>query len=108
MGGVKHTPGPWKFTTLDIGDEDFILVPWGVISENGVQVIDGEGGLHSWEGAATTPEERYANARLITAAPELLAVARSVVDMLGNDCHAYKTCEMARAAISKATAEASP
>ena len=54
----KHTPGPWM---IDPDDRD--------------QVLDstGQSAIHStFCGMKFAPEEREANARLITAAPELL------------------------------------
>ena len=78
---AEHTGGEWRFTTEDIGDEDFIVVPWEVKSSNGVTVVDSEGGLHSWELPHVSREEREANARLIAAAPKMLVyIARMLID----------------------------
>jgi hypothetical protein len=75
----KHTPGPWEYTEHDIGDDAFIVVPCNIVAKNGVFVVDFDGGLYSWEGAKASNDERYANARLIAAAPDLLAACKEAL-----------------------------
>ena len=71
-----HTPGPWKITKEDVGDEDFIIIPTGIEGANGKTVVGSVGGLCS-EDCDLKEGELEANANLIAAAPELLeALAR--------------------------------
>lgn len=75
----KHTPGPWKcgqylgqsswVVHMDVGDRG-----------RGMDIVDGVAGL--------TPEQRLANARLIAAAPELLAAAQAAKLALDDLLHA--------------------
>lgn len=89
-----HTPGPWK---IDENEE----LPLAVIQDN----EDGEGVCEIGKPGSTaysaTPEQ-WANARLIAAAPELLAVLRILVQQ---EWHPHlSTLDAARAAIAKAVA----
>ena len=61
---MSHTPGPWEITVLP------------------------SGAYHLTNGASAAPSEKTANARLIAAAPELLATLKHLVhwhDQLGQD-----------------------
>lgn len=90
---MKHTPGPWEVNgpgEFEICDLDLIRITANVpISEDG-------------------PKRTLADARLIAAAPELLAALQSVYkrleDILSrlND-EDYSELDTARAAIAKAT-----
>lgn len=104
VGNMKaqHTPGPWHVTASD--PDGFVcdrrgnnIVPYGYLDGN------------------MTPE-RWANARLIAAAPDLLAVAVSAAscwDFMSRDmglpaierAAAARKAEEARAAIAKARGE---
>ena len=107
---IKHTPGPWTLDTIsgwrDGSDRDL----------NGDIYIRGEGdGLPFGQVFADTEErealdpeiipERIANARLIAAAPELLAALEEMTELIqwsesgGEEERAY---DAARAAIAKA------
>ena len=87
----KHTPGPWK------ADEGMIVVAGHCVAT-----------YHSRDACG---EETEANARLIAAAPDLLAVVRMVVrsrddaDAAGDHYAELPThvTDAARAAIEKAT-----
>jgi hypothetical protein len=79
----KHTPGPWRVDShFNIFYKD-AMVAFPCIS----------GGL-----------DQKANARLISAAPELLEALLLCVDAL-EDGHWQETKQAARAAIAKATGE---
>lgn len=77
---AQHTPGPWKYHT-----------GFGSVQRHHIQT---EGGFQ----IACTPEcdeHTQANARLIAAAPELLAACYTVIDAIKN----------VRRAIAKATGQ---
>jgi hypothetical protein len=61
----KHTPGPWQITT------DFI----NVFNEDAIQIAS----LDSQGSPDIGVEESLANAYLISAAPEMLAVLKKVL-----------------------------
>ena len=76
---VEHTPGPWK-----IGAH--VHDPWTVY----VEQSDGEEpGICTTDGSAFTPidseDEQIANARLIAAAPEMLAALKACLNMVNGD-----------------------
>jgi hypothetical protein len=104
MGNVAHTPGPWAARKL--GPPSYT---WQVDSGGGpIAVITTPQPPFATKG---DPARSEANARLIAAAPELLAVARGFVAIYGRE-GAYvspltNTClRDARAAIAKATGNA--
>jgi hypothetical protein len=100
MNTAKHSPGPWKVVRCS----DLMI---GVQDANGFGVAN-----------ASAPSNRdttkiAANARLIAAAPELLAALESLVDACRNGlpgreraCHPARTLayRAAREAIAKANA----
>lgn len=92
----KHTPGPWKVGRLPLRLE---------VDENPIPLIyTHDGGLEIAQVRTSAPEpgEREANARLIAAAPDLLAACKAALDM-GDEFEAEK---MIRAAIAKAEGKA--
>ena len=99
---TQHTPGPWKVLHTRARK-----LQWNVCTENGApfQAVIVEGLCNSNEHLSDEVQE--ANARLIAAAPDLLA---SLIDLLAwanisDDSH-YKTLALrnaARAAIRQAT-----
>lgn len=107
---VAHTPGPWQYAPILCRSENdrgwLVCVPDVRIAD--VWPMNDEDGNAS-------PEAK-ANARLIAAAPDLLATLRKLIEAVdehladngGND--PYKTfgrrMRTARAAIAKATGEA--
>ena len=63
---AKHTPGPW------MNSNGTILAPAGKVAEAGNPGYDGF--------AAESEDEAIANARLIAAAPDLLAALRKALE----------------------------
>jgi hypothetical protein len=109
-GGVSHTPGPWVV-------EDSRKLPKR-LRQNIIMVVAEKGGMPGLivnQGAITKEDE--ANARLIAAAPDLLAALKRVLKAeddyfyLTDDSHSRSehikelsaADEQARAAIKKAT-----
>lgn len=89
---MEHTPGPWGYETdLEEGD---IPRPWvGRLEENRYTALS----------CGETREEATANARLIAAAPELLAALILLEKRCGPLAEDGK---IARAAIARATGAA--
>jgi hypothetical protein len=97
----KHTPGPWKTSYDSYGDEIwFGGEGWGTWMV-GPAYIGGQGDTGPGR------EEMDADARLISAAPEMLDVLQilEALDFGENaDILVYNTaCQKARAVIAKAT-----
>jgi hypothetical protein len=105
-----HTPGPWV-VRQDSRDRDGLweLVGYDIESEKGCEIVGCEG-IEAWK------DNAEANARLIAAAPELLAALREALQSLEyvQDKHGEKITggfkrldDMGRArrAIAKATGE---
>ncbi len=73
---AAHTPGPWRiFQTT--GEPPFYII--GIGRETGEGITDANTGLGIWD--ADSPEA-LANARLIAAAPELLAEMKRYLPLL--------------------------
>lgn len=94
----KHTPGPW---------EAYV----GVVRT--VPVVNDRGGMSGGYLIAETSLDdvaRYANARLIAAAPDMLEVLEGVLPWIGGLANENPSCagiyDAARAAIAKAHGEA--
>jgi hypothetical protein len=83
---MKHTPGPWH---CDMG---FFMSP----DDNYIAQIIKE----DEEGKIVSKQEQAANARLITAAPDLLAVLSRIA---GGEYLGSVLMDEARAAITRAT-----
>jgi hypothetical protein len=107
----KHTPGPW---TQRAGQRFIIAAPMDIHIAPGEPPRHFDDAKEICEVRASPVragiEESEANARLIAAAPELLAACRALVDVLNDDldteqCAAWDT---ARDAIAKATAGENP
>lgn len=97
----KHTPGPWSHVA-DVREYDGEehLEGWGIEAADGEQIVGCEGILGDGE----------ANARLIAAAPELLAELRIVYERSYNPFEPDNQSEQYKrvgALIAKATGEAS-
>lgn len=100
--GAKFTPGPWKvFYTRDgriilgVGDKDGC----GITDQGDVSTND--------QGLWRSGTEQKANARLIAAAPDLLAALIGMLpeterDAVNGTSPTFVQCEAARAAIAKA------
>lgn len=87
MEQAKHTPGPWEIREGTYGHAS--TYDWQIVNKDGEYVCDGDG---------------EANARLITAAPELLDALQAVLDY-GSMTGASWIEDKARAAIAKALGE---
>lgn len=96
MTTTQHTAGPWS------QGEDNPLNIYG----NHANVAKVHG---SHPTGARTEEEAIANARLIAAAPELLAALREIAEMDGggswNTSEFHALCSIAKAAVAAATRE---
>lgn len=105
---AKHTPGPWAHDTSGHPAPD-------------VRAASGRAIAHTWMVCSSTPksasgyqaraDEDRANARLISAAPDLLAALQSVVRQIEPllDKQGFAYCgaiQSARKAIAQATGEA--
>jgi|SRR5689334_19242645 len=96
---AKHTPGPWRVVERERDDN----AAYSIESESGIIVANVISGLGL--------ETEAANARLIAAAPDLLAALHALLDRIDHhfgDTHRYgqgnewREQEDARAAIAKA------
>lgn len=86
MNEVKHTPGPWH-----------------TAGEQGVQIRSKRDQIAKvW---TMRGNEWKANARLLAAAPELLAALKGMLEVFGDEFGIgdSSVCDDARAAIAKAT-----
>ena len=101
---VKHTPGPWG--TANMTEGRCSTPQLYVISESEqiarISHIQG----HGRQGEAANIDERIANARLIAAAPELLAACKVLLRFVGdvpdpNDCEKIKAAHVAVMAIGR-------
>lgn len=95
MNKIKHTPGPW---TLDRSRETDGCV---VITDERKHYV-----AQIYRPAWTYLEEDQANAHLIAAAPELLAVVHEIVRLHETGAplsNLFDVVSAARAAIAKAT-----
>ena len=100
---MSHTPGPWKVAENLFGSTASYEV------YTNIETKSGKGGYTRI--CQITPRDQKANARLIAAAPELLAVLERVQSMFSYQFEGGLTGCMAdlsidvRAAIAKATGE---
>lgn len=101
---MAHTPGPWELQD-PMGNEELWVVEQGRQPYNWrciatVTIVGGEIG-------DITPTEGSANARLIAAAPDLLAALEEIAEGDGCNCRVGPGCDwkckdIAHAAIAKA------
>jgi hypothetical protein len=91
MDDVKHTPGPWKVYTAKNGGKII-----GIGDAEGGGVTDPNFAL--WRAG----KEQQANARLIAAAPDLLAALEGMMALLDAGSLYEPQAYAARAAIAKA------
>ena len=92
---AQHTPGPWSLGTKDCGGYPLMSETEGHFCDI-CDVCEGN--------------ESQANARLIAAAPELLAACKRLMDTVAlnlddTDPQDVEACQMAQDAIAKATGE---
>jgi len=97
---MKHTPGPWVATHADGNDL--------IVKSGDIEVVAGCG----WRGPPYMRGNPDADARLIAAAPDLLAALQAlaygelILPMVSEREQRRQLQEMAFAAIAKATGEA--
>lgn len=107
---TRHTPGPWKHNGLarskpHVHDELPACAIWAGAGEIPIATCDFSVGRFK----AVSIAEQDANARLIAAAPDLLAALQFYVAICGNTCaqvsrqSAAEAYELAQVAITKAT-----
>lgn len=102
---TKHTPGPWFVDPMERG------MLWAIGTKGGEYMIctvdeDCQRGTPSWRKDSLV---RDANARLIAAAPDLLAFAQGCAELPEHDDGDYGwIVRAAREAIAKATTSAIP
>jgi len=98
----KHTPGPWKASEGDTNIPD-CEGAWGDVKEDG----DHYAIATIWADTDELEVEAKANARLIAAAPDLLAACRAALSQMCNTVAPSTSftdvVDMLDAAISKAT-----
>jgi len=99
----KHTPGTWK--AIDV---DCIITDW---PDDELTVDDGHYGTVARVYCHTDEDTTRANARLIAAAPDLLAACKAALVRLetierDKGIHSHETLPELRAVISNATGNA--
>ena len=95
---MTHTPGPWSVTENLFGN----TVSYEVYSN--VETKSGKGGYTRI--CQVTPRDQKSNARLISAAPEILEALETMVEMVEMDRFLQDyAMEIAREAIKKARGE---
>lgn len=94
---MAHTPGPWGVQRV----KGSYLVPFHVLAEDGKPVAYCEG--DQLRPDRTGIGEARANARLIAAAPELLAALKDCRDWLVAICDSTKLEETERGYLEAAT-----
>lgn len=110
---AEHTQGPWVFR-VELGTVNAVDPMHSQDGRARIEICDPSNG-QTWNGGALPIDEREANAHLIAAAPDLLAILEVILgahDTKNNGaymgeavlCHHY--AETARAAIAKARGEA--
>lgn len=89
---IKHTPGPWILSdTTKAGNRKVSGYGWDYFANVTVRM----------DGTAANCEEGEANARLIAAAPDLLAALKAIVEFHQGSKVGKAVQETARAAIAK-------
>ena len=92
----EHSPSPWTYVPLLSASEN----------HKGFRIYDvGEFFVADISPRDSDGTEGGANARLIAAAPDLLAALEEVVDRAGSSAGFHIACEKARAAIEQAQGE---
>lgn len=95
---TTHTPGPWAYDA----DSQEVFSDDARHGAGWIAFIKGNDG----EGRPLTEPERLANARLIAAAPDLLAAAIDALETFERRFPDSPTAHDLRAAIARATGEA--
>ena len=92
----KHTPGPWRLEWWEYKGRREPVLTVRTDADAVAQVM----GL--WRDGADDSDERQANARLIAAAPDLLAALESLLNETNAGTWDCLPADLARAAIAKA------
>ena len=93
----KHTPGPW--VAGKVPQNPYPDPPgdkWSIQAASAWWIAD----VYPFAGGCQDDSETQANARLIAAAPDLLAACKTVSEHVGRECRACQ--ETLLAAIAKA------
>lgn len=99
---MKHTPGPWHACCLD-GPAHYVFGPNGDETICGLNHNDPNEPTFDPHLGVITVDQRRANARLIAAAPELLAALESILaEADGGWFSESPVAKQARTAIKKA------
>jgi hypothetical protein len=99
---IQHTPGPWALQLLEQGKNDY--AGW-----NSYCIRDGKTNVHL---ASVGHFDRYfekqneANARLMTAAPELLAALENLIETAPGDIECEDNAEKYRSFVLRVACEA--
>jgi hypothetical protein len=88
---TKHTPGPWSYGEVETDDGPAFIVGGPLVSQFIAEV------------RIRDRREAEANARVIIAAPDMLALLRELVDIEGPQPGHVEWCRKTLAAIQKAT-----
>lgn len=75
---AKATPGPWEINRDDIGDEIYCYAPTDIISEQGITIVDYEGGL--------APCNQMWRLEDIEANAQFIALSRTALPQLAEQC----------------------
>lgn len=100
MSAAKHTPGPWTSYPCNLEKYSRVITAKGAMVQ--IAMTKEVYGDRMTYGPG---EETTANARLIAAAPDLLALLVELVDIEGPMPGTSAWGDKARAAIAKATGE---
>ena len=74
---TQHTPGPWF---PDFDDDPFDIGTFAIKDDFDTPIAHVEG----WDGEEDTAKQAKANARLIAAAPSMLATLQVVLESMGD------------------------
>ena len=97
-----HTPGPWHYSFESVDPN------WAIVMDRSggiVANVNHETGPDAISAPATRKMPKDANARLIAAAPDMLAALQAAMNVMRSDPHAREARAIAAAAIAKATGE---
>lgn len=95
---AAHTPGPWTAKANGYKGWEFKGGYLGlIVGADGFEVFAGPASFHALRGR--TPKEAEANARLIAAAPEMLAALKDILGFLRRS--GYNT-DLVKSVIDKA------
>ena len=108
MTEVKHTPGPWEYVPSNENHGPYVANGWGAGDICDCYIMSKPSEIAVCNGGTSKPihhqhGEADANARLIAAAPDLLAVCKDIEGFLKRS--GYDTA-LVRAAIAKAEGRA--